>query len=206
MRLQPLLFVTITLALSASASAEDDAPALPLAAARIMENSARAELHLDQEYKQKLIDEQTKVNVSLDKILKEQMRDGNADGAVAVKKAMKRLSELIASEKQSVEFSQFSEDDIARMLMATDYDFQFPSGHRTLKFGEHGVFREGSNQNENTWKVVGLQLEIYNASHAVFSRWNFDSSTNGWNNVKDKDVICQQDLKLTPLKDDDTRN
>jgi len=185
---------------------DDDQAALPLSAAKLLESSSHVENRLERDYKSKLIDEQNKLIASLDKILKEQMKNNNVDGAIAVKKTMKKISDVIAGEKMSMEFSNYSEDDVAKLMMSIPYDLQYPGGHRILKFAERGQFLEGANAYENTWRVVGLQLEILNGAKAIFSRWNFDAETGCWNNVKDKDVVCQVDLKLIPVRQDEPNN
>ena len=201
-----LLPTILILALGPVAQAEDPMQNLPAQAQALLATSAETEAHLQSDYMQKLIDEQNKLLAQLDKLCKSLARDGNLDGALAVKKRMAAISDSIHDEKNTLVFAHLDADDIEKFLTSTSFTFHYPGGSRTLRFGSHGSFSEGANENENTWRLNGQKLELVNANHQVFSRWNCDPATGDWTNEKFGDVICTQELTLVAAKPDDPKN
>ena len=190
----------------ASAHAEDPAPNLPPQAAQLLTSSAESENRLQVDYLQKLIDEQDKLLAQLAKICKSCARDGNLDGAVAVKTRMSTLEDTVRDEKNTIAFSHMGADDIEKFLISTPYTFHYPGGSRGLRFGPHGTFSDGANENENSWRLNGQKLELVNDAGQVFSRWNCDPGTGDWTNEKFGNVICTTELHLIAAKPDDSKN
>jgi hypothetical protein len=202
----PLLPTLLVLAVAGIARAEDPDPNLPAQAETLLSTSAETEGHLQSDYLQKLIDEQTRLLAQLDKLCKSLARDGNLDGALAVKKRMALISTTVHDEKNTLAFAHLGADDIEKFLMSTTFMFHYPGGSRALRFGPHGTFNEGANDNENSWRLNGQKLELINSNHAVFSRWNCDPTTGDWTNERFGDVICTEELTLEAEKTDDSKN
>ncbi|SDA56957.1 hypothetical protein SAMN03159475_1902 [Pseudomonas sp. NFPP33] len=96
-----------------------------------------------------------------------------------------------------------SDSEISEAIRRRPYRLQFNpkrgiNGSKIMMFGPDGKILEGSNDNEFSWRTFNGRLEFLNKEGKVFSRFNFDPTSNLFLHTNDPDTLSIKGQYLVP--------
>lgn len=105
------------------------------------------------------------------------------------------IDEFVASLRASDLTSASAESpNLASLLMDHSWVLVFGPGlpqrqSKPISFLRDGLIGEGRNSNENTWRIAGANLELFNSQGEIYSRFLLDHTRRKWVQTRDSETL-----------------